>query len=178
MRAWSSAATERRFAYAIAVDDSDGHADAAYVQLTDRVVKLPQPAAAGAEEWDAEKWNSIPVGGDIAFDGKYVYVTGQGGTSFEAYTGNGSLQATSADTLRDVYIVKLNATTGVVEYATFLGGQKVDTGFGIAVDDNQNIYVVGSTGSDNSFPTLDDDSYMPLTTSSGGNEAFRGGSGV
>jgi hypothetical protein len=154
---------DANFSYATDVDDQSG---SVYVQLPHTVVKLIPEGndyrlATSADGWNAPTWSSIPVGGDIAVAGGSVYVTGQGGSSFEAHMVDGALQATSADTLRDVYIVKLDANTGAVQYATFLGGNKGDTGRGIEVDGVGNIYVAGSTGSDDSFPLLDDPNDYP-----------------
>src|SRR5207248_778832 len=52
----------------------------------------------------------------------------------------------------DAFVTKLS-TCGVLRYSTYLGGNVLDTGYGIAVDSANNIYVTGQTTSTN-FPTL------------------------
>ncbi|UCG03866.1 MAG: SBBP repeat-containing protein [Candidatus Heimdallarchaeota archaeon] len=51
----------------------------------------------------------------------------------------------------DVFITKINATGEALIYSTFLGGNVVDYGYGIAVDSNNNTYITGKTLSSN-FP--------------------------
>ena len=51
----------------------------------------------------------------------------------------------------DVFVAKLNADGTDLVYRTYLGGTCSDTGYGIAVDDQGNAYVAGSTLSDD-FP--------------------------
>ena len=52
----------------------------------------------------------------------------------------------------DAFITKLNAAGNALVYSTYLGGNGIDQGFGIAVDAAGNAYVIGSTTSTN-FPT-------------------------
>lgn len=52
----------------------------------------------------------------------------------------------------DAFVAKLNAMGSALTYATFLGGNDLDNGGGIAVDGNGNAYVVGGTSSSD-FPT-------------------------
>ncbi len=49
----------------------------------------------------------------------------------------------------DAMLVRLNATTGAVEYATWFGGAAGDFGSGLSIDPFGNAVVVGSTGSNN-----------------------------
>ena len=65
-------------------------------------------------------------------------------------TGNCSL-AGKTITCPDAFVAKV-ASTGVLSYATFLGGGGLDVGLGIAVDSMGNAYVSGVTNSTN-FPT-------------------------
>jgi hypothetical protein len=59
----------------------------------------------------------------------------------------------SVDLSSDVFVAKLNTIgAGGLVYATFLGGGSNDVGFGIAVDNAGDSYVVGYTQSSN-FPT-------------------------
>jgi hypothetical protein len=52
----------------------------------------------------------------------------------------------------DVFAVKLNPAGNVLEYATFLGGEVMDRGFAIVLDDDGNAYVTGESKSTD-FPT-------------------------
>ena len=53
----------------------------------------------------------------------------------------------------DAFLTKLNATGSALVYSTYLGGNAIDYGTGIAVDPAGNAYVVGITFSTN-FPTV------------------------
>jgi hypothetical protein len=55
-------------------------------------------------------------------------------------------------TTSDIFVVKLNATGTALVYATYLGGNRDDYGYGIAVDTSGNAYITGATYSLN-FPT-------------------------
>jgi hypothetical protein len=56
--------------------------------------------------------------------------------------------------LGEVFITKLDATGGSLEYSTFLGGAGWDEGNSLTLDDNDNAYIIGDTQSDD-FPTTD-----------------------
>ena len=73
---------------------------------------------------------------DIALDGSgNIYITGvsQGtwGTPIRAFEG-----------WADVFVAKYN-TNGALQWSTFLGGGGYDSGFGIALDGDGNVYVTG-----------------------------------
>jgi len=53
----------------------------------------------------------------------------------------------------DAFVAKLNAAGSALVYSTYLGGNNLDVGYGIAVDSSGNAYVTGETGSTD-FPTL------------------------
>lgn len=57
----------------------------------------------------------------------------------------------SSGTDRDAYVLALNSAGNTVLFSTKLGGNRVDRGQAIAVDNFGNAYVTGSTGSSN-FP--------------------------
>jgi hypothetical protein len=63
----------------------------------------------------------------------------------------GALRTVSAGS-SDAFVVKLNNAGSAATYATFLGGNGVDAGLGVAVDSTGNAYVNGLTDSLN-FPT-------------------------
>src|SRR5438132_1622417 len=78
-----------------------------------------------------------------------AYATGL--TNSASFPTQNPLQARNGGSY-DVFVTKLNAAgTGLV-YSTYLGGNGVDWGTGIAVDSSGNAYVTGYTGSTN-FPT-------------------------
>ena len=90
----------------------------------------------------------------IAVDasGGNVYVTGYTGSAnfptrnqYQTYRGNGDAFVTKLDTQA--------SGAASLRYSTYLGGHRIDYGWGIAVDASDNAYVVGSTNSAD-FPTL------------------------
>ncbi|MCP4201651.1 MAG: hypothetical protein GY769_06930 [bacterium] len=56
--------------------------------------------------------------------------------------------------IRDAFVVKLDASGTRIEFATYLGGSAGDTATAVAVDPGGNIYVAGTTDSDD-FPTVE-----------------------
>ncbi len=52
----------------------------------------------------------------------------------------------------DAFVSKLNATGSMLVYSTYLGGNGIDEGSGIAIDNVGNCYVTGYTGSGINFP--------------------------
>ena len=84
------------------------------------------------------------------YDDGNAYITGYTNSSdfpvYNAYQGNfggGSY---------DVFVIKLSSNGDTLIYSTYLGGSSDDRGFGIAVDDDGNAYITGTTDSSN-FPT-------------------------
>ncbi|MCY6354154.1 SBBP repeat-containing protein [Clostridium sp. ZS2-4] len=83
-----------------------------------------------------------------------VYVTGYtGSTDFPTDNGfDTTLKGSS-----DAFVTKIDGTPSIV-YSSYLGGSSTDYGMGIAVDNAENVYVTGYTGSidfptDNGFDT-------------------------
>lgn len=66
----------------------------------------------------------------------------------------------------DVFVTKLNATGEALDFSTFIGGNAVDYGYGIAVDAYNNTYITGKTLSSN-FPIKNE-----YSTYSGNFDAF------
>jgi len=52
----------------------------------------------------------------------------------------------------DAFVAKLNSTGNALAFSTYLGGTQSETGYGIAVDGSNNIYLTGTTNSGD-FPT-------------------------
>ncbi len=79
-----------------------------------------------------------------------AYVTG-GTFSSNFPTTPGSFQTTFGRGLSDAFVTKLDPN-GMLVYSSYLGGNAVDVGFGIAVDASRKAYVYGGTNSTD-FPT-------------------------
>lgn len=95
-----------------------------------------------------------------------AYVTGfTDSTAFP--TTFGSVQTSYAGS-GDAFVSKLNAAGTALVYSTYLGGSGTDYGFGIAVDETGNAYVIGQTDSTD-FPVT---SGAFQTSSGGGVDAF------
>jgi len=111
--------------------------------------------------------HDFEYGVDIAVDSSgSAYVTG--------HTSSADFPATpgSFDTtynVSDAFAAKLDATGGVLVYATFLGGDGVDESLGVAVDSSGNVFVTGDTESTN-FPTTPGS--FDTTYNGGFNDAF------
>ena len=102
---------------------------------------------------------------DIAIDAQgNAYITGKAaGAFFPATTG---AYDTTQNSL-DAFVIKLNAQGNALLYATYLGGTGNEEGFGIAVDTTGDIYVAGTTFSNN-FPVVN----ALQTTFGGSRDAF------
>ena len=89
------------------------------------------------------------IGKAIAVDGSgNAYVTGST-TAADFPTTAGAAQPQTRDLAHhgDAFVTKLNAAGTAAVYSTLLGGQGVDVGLGIAVDETGSAYVAGQTGS-------------------------------
>jgi hypothetical protein len=90
-------------------------------------------------------------GSGIAVDASgNAYVTGRTESTIFPTT-PGAFQTTSAG-LADAFVTKVDPTGSALVYSTYLGGNGVEQGLGIAVDAAGNAYVTGQTESSN-FPT-------------------------
>jgi uncharacterized repeat protein (TIGR01451 family) len=103
----------------------------------------------------------------LAVDGSSAaYVTGavDGTTAalattasgFQVTNGGNGCSTFGVQVCTDAFLSKYDTTqggAGSLLYSTYLGGTLSDAGFGVAVDTNQNAYVVGRTNSSN-FPTM------------------------
>jgi len=90
----------------------------------------------------------------IALDGAgNVYVTGET-DSADFPISAGAFQTAPAG-FSHGFVTKLNATGSALSYSTYLGGNSLDYGLGVAVDGFGNAYVTGGTFSTD-FPTTSD----------------------
>lgn len=94
---------------------------------------------------------------DVAVDRDgNVYVTGwTQSTDFTAPAGERpELFGTGGDA--EAFVMKLSADGSTVLYTTFLGGTKFDQALGIGVDDENNVYIAGTTSFlDSGFPVTE-----------------------
>jgi hypothetical protein len=93
-----------------------------------------------------------------------VYVTGVTTSTNFPVTAGAFQRSSLSPGLEDAFVAKLSPT-GVLVYATYLGGSSSDSGFAIALDQSGAAYVAGSTNSVD-FPV----------TGNAPQRAFRGGS--
>jgi hypothetical protein len=111
--------------------------------------------------------NGMDLGFGIAVDAaNKAYLTGTT-ESFNFPLTPGSLQAAKSGG-RDAFLLKLNPSGSALDYGTYFGGSSDEESFGIALDQNGNAYVAGTTASTN-FPTT---TGAFQTSAGGGNDAF------
>ncbi|HEV2706997.1 MAG TPA: SBBP repeat-containing protein, partial [Pyrinomonadaceae bacterium] len=116
------------------------------------------------------------LGGSGAEDGEAIAVDAAGNAyvtgvteSIDFPTANAVQPANGGTTvLQDAYVTKLDATGSFLVYSTYLGGGGGEIGFGIKVDSSGSAYVVGATGSTNTFPVIN----ALKCARSGGDDAF------
>ena len=85
----------------------------------------------------------------------------------------------------DAFVTRLNAAGTGLTYSTYLGGNEIDGGFGVALDGAEDIYVVGRTNSGN-FPvcptasplTCEGVAFQPAIGGAGGGIVGEGGIGL
>lgn len=92
----------------------------------------------------------------VGLGGPFVAADAAGNTYIAGYTASPALPTVNAiqNTLagsNDVYVAELNGQTGVLLYATYLGGGGNEYTTGMAADAAGDVYVVGQTSSSN-FP--------------------------
>jgi hypothetical protein len=89
------------------------------------------------------------IGHAIAVDGSgNAYITGST-TAADFPTTAGAAQPQTPDLAHrgDAFVTKLNAAGTAAVYSTFLGGQGIEVGLGIAVDETGSAYIAGQTDS-------------------------------
>ena len=93
-----------------------------------------------------------------------AYITGQtSSTDFKlAHPFQGTLKGQ-----QNAFVSKLNAGGISLAFSTYLGGSQTDTGLGLAIDTNRNVYLSGCTNSPD-FPLQ----FPTQGTIGGGNDAF------
>ncbi|MGH9769660.1 MAG: SBBP repeat-containing protein, partial [Blastocatellia bacterium] len=106
------------------------------------------------------------VGNAIAVDvSGVVHITGS--TASLNFPLQSPVQGTYGGSDLDAFVTKINAAGSALLYSSYLGGNLVEVGNAIAVDQSGNVYVTGVTNSPN-FPLQ-----IPIQADNrGGNEAF------
>jgi hypothetical protein len=101
---------------------------------------------------------STYVGGDGLDGGTGISVDATGGALITGFTSSGDfpvvepVQPGLAGGSFDAFVTRVNPSGSALAFSTYLGGEGVDSGFGIAPGPSNRIYVTGVTGSIN-FPT-------------------------
>ncbi len=97
--------------------------------------------------------SDFDVGNGIAVDSSgNAYITGFTFSTNFPTTANAFKTNNGGGGLSDAFVTKLAANGQSLVYSTYLGGNRSDRGFGIAVDSTGSAYVTGDTGSTD-FPT-------------------------
>lgn len=110
--------------------------------------------------------SNVDVGIAIAVDPSgNAFVTGQT-TSSDFPVAGTPFQSALAGT-QNSFLLELNPTGTKAEYASYLGGNGIEFGLGVALDSNDNAYLTGQTSSTN-FPTAG----TTETTLSGPTDAY------
>ena len=119
---------------------------------------------------------STYLGGGGADMGSGIAVDGSGNVYVTGYTNSADFptvnQYQTDQPGVDVFVTKIDTTqsgAASLVYSTFLGGNNIDEGYGIAVDGSGSVYVTGYTYSAN-FPTLNQ--YQIYRGGGAGEEAF------
>jgi hypothetical protein len=108
--------------------------------------------------------SAVDAGEDIAVDSSgNAYITGRADSS-NFPTTPGAFDVTHG-TSSDAFVSKVSDDGSTLIYSTFLGGNAIDSGYGIALDGAGSAYVTGNTSSSN-FPTT----VGALDTALNGNE--------
>jgi hypothetical protein len=100
---------------------------------------------------------STYLGGNQGDLGRGITVDTSGNAYVTGYTGSTNFPTSSpfqaaAGGGTDAFLVKFNSAGSTLTYSTYLGGSGQDIAYGVAIDSNNNAYIVGSTASTN-FPT-------------------------
>jgi hypothetical protein len=140
---------------------SGGNADAFVAKISADGPSLVYSTYLGSTGFDRGTGIAVDSSGN-------AYVTGTT-ASANFPTTTGALQTTfgggtcGTAPCSDAFVAKLGPAGDSLVYSTFLGGMRADSAQGIALDSAGDAYVVGSTDSADTFPTV-----SPLQAASGG----------
>jgi hypothetical protein len=98
--------------------------------------------------------SSLDYGFDIAVDGYgNAYITGEAMSSQTTFPVKVGPDLTFNGGATDAFVAKVDSTGAALVYCGYIGGSKIEHGYGIAVDREGNAYVTGRTNSDQvTFP--------------------------
>ncbi len=112
-----------------------GGPDAFVTKINAAGAELTYSTYFGGDGQDAGRGIAVDASGN-------AYITGET-TSANFLVKNPLQTANRGDS--DAFVVKINAAGSDSVFATYLGGGRPDTGYGIAIDSARNVYVTGST---------------------------------
>ncbi len=119
------------------------------------VAKFDPTAATGADSlvystfFGGSGYDSVK---DIAVDAEgKLYATGSTASGNLPVTGDAHDSTLGGST--DAFVAVLGATGGTLSYSTYLGGEGADIGYGLALDDDANVYIAGKTDSTTGIAT-------------------------
>jgi CSLREA domain-containing protein len=87
----------------------------------------------------------------VSSDSGSIYITGSTNDTLSIPAPGGGATTFPPGGSNDIFISKLDSTLGVVDYTTFIGGSANDYVSVLKVDANENVYIAGSTQS-NDYP--------------------------
>jgi uncharacterized repeat protein (TIGR01451 family) len=122
----------------------DGGLDAFVAKLNAAGSALVYSTYLGGNFGDGGSGIAVGASGD-------AYVTGS--TSSTNFPTANPLQAAYGGGPSDAFVAKLNAAGSAFVYSTYLGGNHIDRGSGIAVDASGDAYVLGAETDSTNFPT-------------------------
>ena len=129
-----------------------GFSDAFVTKFSPSGASLVYSTYLGGSDDDSESAYGVLGGQPIAIDPSgNAYVTGY--TKSSDFPMKNAVQPTFASGYTDAFVTKLDPTGSSLIYSTYLGGTNQDSGWGIAVDQNDNAYVAGTTSSTD-YPTV------------------------
>ena len=98
--------------------------------------------------------SSLDYGFDIAVDGYgNAYITGEAMSSQTTFPVKIGPDLTFNGGATDAFVAKVDSTGAALVYCGYIGGSKIERGYGIAVDRAGNAYITGRTNSDQvTFP--------------------------
>ena len=122
--------------------------------------------------------NGSDQGNDIVVDNEgNAYIIGQtSSTNFPTSTGSYDEVGRKGGFFdpSDVFVIKMNSEGSDYIYSTYISGGDSDIGHRIAIDDNGNAYIIGTTSSVDDFETAETDEGFPLVNAY---QNFYGGDG-
>lgn len=137
------------YSYGIAADSSGNTVVAGYSSATWESPKraythLEDAFAARLDANGTLTWNTF-LGGEIVDVGTGVALDGDGNVYVSGYsTATWGSPKNAFKAIYDAFAVKL-ASDGSLTWNTFIGGDRYDYGYGIAVDGSRNPYIVGAS---------------------------------